>query len=522
MFEVLNNMANGLGAVLAVGPILGIIVGVCIGMFFGAIPGISAIMAIAIILPFTFYVDPIIGITTLLAVYKSGIYGGSISAILINTPGAAASFLTAQDGYALTKMGKAGKALAMALYASVTGEALATLVLIFVAAPISIISLQAGPIEKVFLLIFAFTVVGSMTGESIPRGILSCCLGMLFAMVGMSTITGATRLTFGIPELMSGFTFLPMLIGVLVMPEVIEAIKRRKEPHQNVSFDKAASPDDNRVTWKEYRSVFGTIIKSSSIGTFIGALPGLGSSAAAFLAYGEAKRTAKNPDEFGKGSIRGIAAAESANNAVCGSSMIPMLTLSIPGDDVTALLMGAFLIHGITPGPTIFYEHTDVIYAIFAGFLITDLFLLFIARAGFKFWIKVSSVRRCYIFPCVTVFAFFGAYSVSQDMFNVLILIVFTVFGYAMRLVGLNAAAFIIGFILTPLLEQNLDQAVAIVGDDYSLIYQSPFAWAFTGLTLFSIYSAFRLNKRKLGRSGFVANKNSDDHSQDKSKTVLE
>ncbi|NRH26916.1 tripartite tricarboxylate transporter permease [Pseudomonas sp. MS19] len=507
MFDVFNNMLHGLSAVLAPGPILGIIAGVCVGIFFGAIPGISAIMAIAIILPFTFYVDPIIGITTLLAVYKSGIYGGSISAILINTPGAAASFLTAQDGHALTKIGKAGKALAMALYASVTGEALATLVLIFVAAPISIISLQAGPIEKVFLLIFAFTVVGSMTGESIPRGILSCCLGMLFAMVGMSSITGATRFTFGIPELMSGFTFLPMLIGVLVMPEVIEAIKRRKEPHQNLSLDKAANPDDNRVTWKEYRSVFGTILKSSSIGTFIGALPGLGSSAAAFLAYGEAKRTAKNPDEFGKGSIRGIAAAESANNAVCGSSMIPMLTLSIPGDDVTALLMGAFLIHGITPGPTIFYEHTDIIYAIFAGFLITDLFLLFIARAGFKFWIKVASIRRCYIFPCVTVFAFFGAYSVSQDMFNVLLLVVFTLIGYSMRLVGLNAAAFIIGFILTPLLEQNLDQAVAIVGDDYSLIYQSPFAWVFTALTLFSLYSAFRLKKRRTKRTGWFSKK---------------
>lgn len=207
MFEVFNNLLGGLSAVLAVGPLLGIVVGVCVGIFFGAIPGISAIMAIAIIMPLTFYVDPIIGITMLLAVYKAGIYGGSISAILINTPGAAASFLTAQDGHALTKMGKSGKALAMALYASVTGESLATLVLIFVAAPISIISLQAGPIEKVFLLIFAFTVVGSMTGETIARGLLSCCLGMLIAMVGLSTITGASRFTFGIPELLGGFTF---------------------------------------------------------------------------------------------------------------------------------------------------------------------------------------------------------------------------------------------------------------------------------------------------------------------------
>lgn len=496
MTEIIHNLFGGLAAVMAPAPIAAIIAGVCVGIFFGAIPGISAIMAIAIILPLTFYVDPIVGIIMLLAVYKAGIYGGSISAILINTPGAAASFLTAQDGHALAKAGKAGKALAMALYASVTGEALATLVLIFVAAPISVVALQAGPIEKVFLLIFAFTVVGSMTGESVARGMLSCCIGMLCAMVGMSMITGATRFTFGIPELMSGFTFLPLLMGILVMPEVIEAIKRRHEPHHDLVLNRSANPDDNRVTWKEYRSVFGTLVKSSGIGTFIGALPGLGSSAAAFLAYGEAKRSSKNPEQFGKGSLEGIAAAESANNAVCGSSMIPMLTLSIPGDDVTALLMGAFLIHGITPGPTIFYEHTDVIYAIFAGFLVTDLFLLFIARAGFKFWTRIASVPRYYIFPCVTVFAFAGAFTANQEMYDVLLLVLFAMVGYGMRLVGLNGAAFIIGFILTPLLEQSLDQAVAIVGTNYGMVFASPFAWTFAALSAFSVYSAMRLNKK--------------------------
>lgn len=493
---MISNILGGFSSIFALGPILAIIIGVCVGIVFGAIPGISAIMAIAIIMPLTFYVDPIIGITMLLAVYKAGIYGGSISAILINTPGAAASFMTAQDGYALTRMGKSGKALALALYASVTGEALATLVLIFVAAPISILSLQAGPIEKVFLLLFAFSVVGSMTGETVARGLLSCCLGMMFALVGMSSLTGASRFTFGITELSSGFTFLPMLIGVLVMPEVLEAVRRRKTPVHELVLKTSPNPADNRLSFREFRSVFGTILKSSGIGTVVGALPGLGSSAAAFMAYGEAKRSSKTPEEFGRGSLKGIAAAESANNAVCGSSMIPMLTLSIPGDDVTALLMGAFLIHGITPGPTIFFEHTDVVYAIFAGFLLTDLFLLVIAQAGFRFWTKVASVKPCYIFPCVTVFAVVGAFTANQSMTDVLMLIGFTVFGYGMRLVGLNPAAYIIGFILTPLLEQNLDQAVAIVGDDYGMILASPFSWIFTALAVLSIWSAVRQNKR--------------------------
>lgn len=476
---------------------MGIIAGVVIGIIFGAIPGISAIMAIAIILPLTFYMDPVVGISMLLAVYKAGIYGGSISAILINTPGAAASFLTALDGNALTKVGKAGKALNISLFASVSGEMLATIVLILVAAPISVISLQAGPIEKVFLLLFAFTVIGSLAGESIPRGILSCCLGMMFAMVGMSTITGASRFTFGSIELMSGFTFTPMLIGVLVMPEVIDIARRRKIPHHKLTVHKSTDPRDSKISLKEFRSVLPTILKSSGIGTFIGALPGLGSSTAAFIAYGEAQRTAKKPEEYGKGSIEGIAAAESANNAVCGSSLIPMLTLGIPGDDVAALLMGAFLIHGLTPGPMIFLEHTDIIYAIFAGFLITDLFLLGIARLGFNFFIKIASLRRYYIFPCVTVFAFTGAFTTGQNMNDILVLIGFTVIGYSMRLVGFNPAVFVIGFVLTPFFEENLYQAIAIVGSDYYLFFSSPFSWIFIALSGFFVYSSIRLRRKK-------------------------
>jgi putative tricarboxylic transport membrane protein len=320
---------------------------------------------------------------------------------------------------------------------------------------------------------------------------------MLFAMVGLSTITGASRFTFGVTELMGGFTFTPMLIGILVMPEVIKTIRNRMAPHHDLSLAKSKNPDDNRLSFKEFRSVFKTILKSSGIGTFIGALPGLGSSTAAFMAYGEAKRTSKNPEKYGKGSVEGIAAAESANNAVCGSSMIPMLTLSIPGDDVAALLMGAFLIHGLTPGPMIFFEHTETIYAIFAGFLLTDLFLLIIARSGFRFFIKVASLKRYFIFPCVTVFAFVGAFTAGQNMNDVLVLIVFTIIGYGMRLVGLNPAIFIIGFILTPFLEQNLDQSIAIVGDDYHLYFSSPFSWVFILLTVFFVYTTIRSKNKK-------------------------
>lgn len=495
---MINNILNGFSSVLSVDPILGIIVGVIVGIIFGAIPGISAIMAIAIILPVTFFMDPVVGICMLLAVYKAGIYGGSISAILINTPGAAASFLTAIDGNALTKKGKAGKALNTALFASVTGEGLATIVLILVAAPISLLSLQAGPIEKLFLLIFAFTVISSMAGESIPKGLLSCCLGMIFAMVGMSNITGASRFTFGFTELMSGFTFTPMLIGILVMPEVLNIAKNRRQSNSKMSIPKAKKSSDGTLSFKEYISLAPTLLKSTAIGTFIGALPGLGSSTAAFIAYGEAKRTAEKPEEYGKGSVEGIAAAESANNAVCGSSLIPMLTLGIPGDDVAALLMGAFLIHGLTPGPMIFFENTEIIYAIFAGFLITDLFLLVIAKSGFKFFIKVASLPHYYIFPCVTIFAVVGAYATGQNLNDVFILICFTILGYSMKLIGLNPAIFIIGFILTPFLEQNLDQSLAIVGDKYYLLFSSPIALGFIVLSILFVISIIRFRRKSM------------------------
>ncbi|HLR29900.1 MAG TPA: tripartite tricarboxylate transporter permease, partial [Paenalcaligenes sp.] len=395
---------------------------------------------------------------------------------------------------------KAGKALDTALFASVTGEALATLVLILVAAPISVLSLKAGPIEKLFLLIFAYTVIGTMAGKSIPKGLISCCLGMLFAMVGMSNITGATRFTFGITELMSGISFTPMLLGVLVMPEVINVALRRNGQGSEVTIPKPKKPADGRLSFREYLSVFPTILKSTGIGTFIGALPGLGSSTAAFIAYGEARRTTKEPQKYGKGSVEGIAAAESANNAVCGSSLIPMLTLGIPGDDVAALLMGAFLIHGLTPGPMIFYESTDIIYAIFAGFLITDIFLLVIARSGFKFFIKIASLPRFYIFPCVTVFAVVGAYAAGQDMNDVLILIVFTIFGFLMKKVDLNPALFIIGFVLAPFLEQNLDQSLAIVGDQYHLLFASPIALFFIFLSAVFVLSVVRLRKREASK----------------------
>lgn len=495
-----TEVISGLLSVFAVGPLLGIVTGVVVGLIFGAIPGLASIMAVAIILPMTFYLDPIIGIPMLLAVYKAGIFGGSISAILINTPGTVASFLTGQDGHAMARKGKAGKALQMALAASVTGDAISDIILVLVAAPISVLALKAGPVERLFLILFALTVVGSISGKSIYRGLLSCCLGMLFAMVGISSITGTARFTFGIAQLTGGFTFVPMIIGVLVMPEVLETLKGGKNPRNIIRYQKSGNPLDNKLTLKEYFGVLKTILKSTAIGTVIGSLPGLGSSTAAFISYGEARRVSKTPEEFGKGSLDGIAACESGNNAVCGSTMIPMLTLGIPGDDVTAVLMGAFLIQGLTPGPSIFFDHTKVIYGIYGGLLMCNVVVYLIARSGFGLWIRLANIPKHYIFACVAAFSITGAFAIDQSLFDILILLIFMLVGYLFKLVNFNPAAFVVGFILFPFLEENLSQALVLTNENALLFFTKPFAWVFIALSVISIWST-KKQRNKTGNN---------------------
>jgi putative tricarboxylic transport membrane protein len=491
-----NDIIAGLLSVFAFGPLLGIAAGISLGIIFGAIPGLAGIMAVAILLPATFYVDPIIGISMLLGIYKAGTYGGSISAILINTPGAAPAFMTSKDGYPLAQKGQAGKALNIALTASVLGDTLSSLLLILVAAPLSIIALKAGPIERLFLLIFALTVVGSVSGSYVLKGILSCLGGLFLATVGISSITGTSRFTFGTTELTSGISFIPLLIGVLVMPEIIKAIRNKDEISQKMNFAKSSNPMDNKLTWSEFRPLIKTILKSTAIGSVVGALPGIGGSTAAFLAYGEAKRSSKNPEKFGHGALEGVAAPEAANNAVCGSAMIPMLTLGIPGDDVVAILMGAFLIQGITPGPTIFFEHTRVVYGIYTSLIICNVFLYIIAKSGFRFWIRLSNAPKNLVFACVTVFTVVGAYSVNQRMFDLLILFVFMLIGYAMNELGFNPAAFVIGFILSPFVEENLDQAITLVDHNVLLFFTKPFAWVFIALSFLSVWSTVKQKKR--------------------------
>lgn len=489
------DIMNGLISILNIPSIAAILFGLVTGLFFGAIPGISGIMAISILLPLTFYVSPLVGIPMLLGIYKASIYGGSISAILLNTPGAAPAACTAMDGHPLTLKGKAGKALDAALTGSVFGDIFSNILLICVAAPISYVAIKIGPAEQFCLVLLSLTVVGSISGNSIVKGMICAGFGILLSMVGVSGVSGVIRFTFGSEHLLSGIALIPMVIGLLCLPEVIHqvSISGKKIIQQKLNL----KGDDGRLTWQEFKDNIPLLIRSSVIGSIIGALPGLGASPAAFMAYSEAQRKSKSPETFGKGNIEGVLAPETANNATTGSAMIPMLTLGIPGDDVTAVIMGAFLIQGLTPGPNIFFEHTHTIYAIFGSLIICDILLYFVAKTGFRFWIRIMQLPRYLIFSVVTVLAFVGTYSINQNIFDIFCLIVFAIIGYLMRTFHFSAGALIIGFILGPILEKSYDQSMTLSNGSYMIFLEKPVAAILLLITCISIYSIWRVRSRK-------------------------
>ena len=463
---MIEQILAGLLSVLTPESLGAIALGIFTGLMFGAIPGISGIMAISILLPMTFYVSPLVGIPMLLGIYKASMFGGSITAILLNTPGAPPAVCTAMDGYPLARQGKAGKALNAALTGSVFGDTFSNILLICVAAPLSYLTLKIGPVEQFTLILLALTVVGSISGRSLLKGMSCAGFGLLLATVGVSATTGDIRFTFGHDELVSGIALIPMVIGLLCLPEVIHQARAGIQRQVLAKID------------------------------LRGALPGLGVTPAAYMAYSEAQRTSKTPEKFGKGMVEGVLAPEAANNAVTGSAMIPMLTLGIPGDDVTAVLMGAFFIQGLSPGPNIFFEHTEVVYGIFGSLIICDILLYVIAKAGFNVWIRIIQLPRHVIFSGVTVFAVVGAYSINQSLFDVVCLICFGVLGYGMRRFGYSAGAMIIGFILGPLLERAFDQSMTISDGSFLIFVERPIALGLLILTALSVASVIHVRRR--------------------------
>ena len=476
-----------------------VVLGVSLGILVGAIPGLSAPMAIAIAVPLTYTLSPVSAIAFLLGVHKGGEYGGAISSILINTPGEVSSALTALDGHPLAKQGKPRKALMMSLYASVAGDVFADLVLIVSAAPLALLALRMGPAEILGVLIFSFAFIASLLGGSLPKGLFALALGMLLATVGLDVETGGERFTFGVLDLQDGLPLVSVAIGVLALGEVLVQMEQYfagGSPESEGEHVPLRGGEDDRLSWAELKSCWRAILRGALIGTGVGALPGLGASVAAFLAYGAERRASKTPELFGTGKLEGIAAIESANNAVIGSSLIPLLTLGVPGSATAALIVGAFLIHGITPGPFVFRENGAVIYGLFASLMLANVLNLVIGNVGLRFFAMFLAIPRRVIVACTALLCLTGAYVSAGSMFGVGVMLVFAVVGYFMRKLHFPFIVFLIGFILGPMFERSLRTTVILFDDPWTLAIEHPLLPILAGLGCYFAWRGLRAKTR--------------------------
>jgi putative tricarboxylic transport membrane protein len=457
-----------------------------VGVIVGALPGLTAAAAIAMLLPITFYLDPLSALAFLYVIGKSGRFGGSIAAILFNTPGTSASAATMIDGHPMARQGKSGKALKTATVASVFGDFFGEFILIFGAAFIATYTARFGPPEYFAIYVMAFVVIGSVVGKSIVRGILSTLFGALISLIGLDPITGDARMTLGFLDLENGFSLVPLLIGIFVMSEVLVQAESAIIEYVSDSADgKPRDRDANVLTFPEFRRCLPIMFRSSAVGSFIGMMPGLGSAVACFVAYGEERRRAKNKEEWGTGIVEGIAAPESANNAVSGPSMIPLLTLGVPGSTIAAILVGVFMIHGIQVGPTIFETSHDLVFGLFASGLVGILaygVIGYFASPLIGRMISLLSPRI--IYPFIFLTAFVASYSARSSLFDVGVMVVFGIIGYYMRRFDYSAAAFIIAFVLAKGAEEAFRQSLLLSDSGPWIFFERPIAVAFISLGL--------------------------------------
>ena len=423
----MEDIVKGLSLILEFENIILILGGVLIGVLVGALPGLSSPMAIALLIPFTITLDPVAAIAMMAALYCAGTFGGSITAILINAPGAPPAVATALDGYPMAKNGEPGRALGLAAVSSVLGGIFSLIVFIFAAPLLAQVALKFGPQEYFGLAIFALSMLATMSGKSSIRNLISGCVGVLIGTIGIHLTTGVERFTFDVPELEEGISFVPVLIGLFAVSELF-----KQSETLNSVVDRIHAKALRLPTIAELKKLKYTILRSSGIGTFIGILPAEGSTVAAIMGYNEARRWSKNKDQFGKGSPEGIVGPEAANNSAAGGAMVPTLALGIPGSGSTALILAALIMHGFRPGPYLINETPEFVYAIFGAMLIANFGFLIIGLIGAKFFSLVAFIPKKLLWPAVFIFAMIGSYSFSSSMFDVWVMLTFGVIGYFM------------------------------------------------------------------------------------------
>lgn len=470
--------------------------GIALGILIGAIPGLGSVTALAVLIPVTYYMSPLAAIAFLVGVNKGGTSGGAIPAILLDSPGTPEAAATALDGYPMAKKGEAQRAMKFALYSSVTGDTISDLLLIVLVVPFAAIALQFGPLEFTAVLLFAFTLLAGLSGESPIKGFIAIFLGVFLSTIGLDPVDSTSRMTFDQVNLYDGVPLAAVAIGALALASVVEQmLDLWRDGGTSQTAHGSEKPDVNtRLSAGEFFSHWKTIGRSALIGSGVGMLPGLGVTLAAFLSYGATRRASPDPESFGKGNPAGIIATEAANSAVVGANLIPTIALGIPGNIAAALLIGAFIIHGIVPGPFMMTMHGDLIYALFASMLIANGLHLLIGRLGIPVWALVARVPKAVILPPVIVLCLVGVYLPGQSMFDVGIMLVFAGVGLVMRRTGFSVVCLVIGFLLGGMFETSLRQSLLIYKSDFSEILTSPIALVFLVLTFIVLVRSMRTN----------------------------
>ena len=497
--ELLSNLFEGFGYLAGAGPIIAIVAGVILGIMVGAMPGLSPSMGVALLVPFTYGMQPQIALILLISIYIASEYGGSITAVTINTPGTPSAVVTAFDGYPLTKQGKAGTGLGVSLVASTIGGIIGTIILIFFSVPLARLAVKMHPAEYFALAIFGLTTVASLGGKNWPKAFLAAMLGLLINTVGIDPISGVKRFTFGTYHLFDGFALIPALIGLFALSEVFTRIEEHKlDKGEETKYDKKHWP-----TFMDYWKLKFVIIRSSVLGTIIGIFPGAGATIASFLSYDFAKKVSKTPETFGKGNPEGVAAAEAANSSSVGGALVPLLALGIPGSASTAVLVGALMIHDLVPGPLLFVERPDIIYSLFAALMVANFVMLILGLFGARLWIKVTVIPKKVLLPAILAISIIGSFAVHYSFFDVGSCIAFGVAGWLLKKYGFPVAPIVLGMVLGKLAETNFRRAVIMGG--YDVFFTRPASLILLILALLSfgvpLYQTYKANKKeKIGK----------------------
>lgn len=482
--DFLGNLSLGFSVAFTPFNVLMAVVGVMVGMLIGALPGIGPPSGVAMLLPLTFGMDPTSGIIMLAALYAGSMYGGTITAVLINTPGESASVVTCLDGYQMALQGRAGPALGIAAIGSFIAGTIGVVLLMLVSPLLARWALSFGPPETFALMLLGLTTVTLLTGEDALKGYISMLLGLMLAMVGFDIISGVARYSLGIPEMMDGIDFLPVAIGLFGLGEVLAGAEQTGKTQiakgrYGLRHVLPSAADWARSRW--------AIARGTAMGFLVGVLPGAGPTVASFLAYTVEKKFSRTPERFGKGAIEGVAAPESANNAAATAAMVPMLTLGIPGSATTAIMLGGLMMWGLRPGPLLFEKNPEFVWGLIASQYIANVLLLILSTTFIPLFVRALRVPYSILMPLIVMFCVTGAYSLKNSLWDVGQMLVFGVLGYFMKKLGYSPAALVLALVLGPLAERALRQSLIISDTGLGIFFLRPISGVLMVLALAAV-----------------------------------